>query len=168
MRLTCLLDLIIDTRLEIFDAHVPQRGQRWELLAWNVILEFWFTFSTALELLVVLDSARESSSTAAQIIDAIAVMVQLLRLQRRIVLRSGTLATLVSEWVEIDLPLDTLKLLIEGFNLLLKELSILSCVIIKDSIEVYIDTCHLVVFSGRWHQVSHRRSIKLMNDLFRI
>ena len=74
----------------------------------------------------------------------------MLRHDGRLILPCGSLTLPICERIKIDLPLDALELLIEHFDLILKELTVLSSVVIKDRVQELINTCYpmVLIFLG--------------------
>ena len=63
----------------------------------------------------------------------------------RLILSCGSLTLPICERIKIDLPLDALELLIEHFDLILEELTVLSSVVIEDRVQELINTCYPMV-----------------------
>ena len=98
---------------------------------------------------VIFNPARESTSATSQVV-SVALQIRVFRHDGRLILPCGSLTLPICELIKIDLPLDALELLIEHFDLILEELSVLPSVVIEDRVQELINTGYpmILIFRG--------------------
>ena len=136
------LYLVVNTRLEVIDAHFTHVGEGWELFGLECLL-------ILIELLL----------------DLFLAFLALLGISRSIRLidsMAAVLRSFLGEGIQLNFALQGIKLLFEMSDLDLEKLAILSCIEVKSIRYEFIERSDSMVLITRRHQVLFGHSLRLV------